>query len=121
MIDVILLNVATLVIQLAVDGGAGFIVSLAAFVAYFTFTEGSASGQTLGKRIIGIRVVDFERRTPIDPTRALVRTVGRWISGLVLLLGYFWMLWDHDRQTWHDKIASTAVVVVPKSRDRVPE
>lgn len=118
-VDVILLNVATLVIQLAVPGGAGVIVSLSIFVAYFTLSEGS-SGQTLGKRVVGIRVVDFERRTTIDLLRALVRTVGRWISGLVLLLGYLWMLWDRDRQTWHDKLASTAVVVVPKASDEVP-
>jgi hypothetical protein len=24
-------------------------------------------------------------------------------------LGYFWMLWDEQQQTWHDKIAGTTV------------
>jgi uncharacterized RDD family membrane protein YckC len=61
---------------------------------------------------MGIRVVDFENGTSIDPPRALARTFGRLLSGLVFLLGYFWALWDRDRQTWHDKIASTTVVPV---------
>ena len=37
----------------------------------------------------------------------------RIVSGFVCLLGYLWMLWDRERQTWHDKVANT--VVVPTS------
>jgi uncharacterized RDD family membrane protein YckC len=28
------------------------------------------------------------------------------------LLGYLWMLWDKERQTWHDKFANSVVVPV---------
>jgi uncharacterized RDD family membrane protein YckC len=35
------------------------------------------------------------------------------LSGIVCLLGYLWMLWDKEKQTWHDKLATT--VVVPTS------
>ena len=31
----------------------------------------------------------------------------------MFLLGYFWMLWDREKQTWHDKFAND--VVVPTS------
>ena len=58
------------------------------------------------------RVVDFETGLPISYGRAFARNLGRLLSGLVFLLGYLWMLWDRDRQTWHDKIASTTVVPV---------
>ena len=34
-------------------------------------------------------------------------------SGIPCFLGYFWMLWDSEKQTWHDKMAIT--VVVPTS------
>ena len=27
-----------------------------------------------------------------------------------LFLGYFWMLWDREKQTWHDKMAGSVVV-----------
>lgn len=112
LIDVIVLNISGFVISATFRGIGGVFVNLAIFVAYFVVLEGGRSGQTLGKRAVGIRVVDFETGAPIDYTRAIARTIGRWISGLVLLLGFFWMLWDRDRQTWHDKISSTTVVPV---------
>ncbi|MEC8486226.1 MAG: RDD family protein, partial [Actinomycetota bacterium] len=37
---------------------------------------------------------------------------GNVISGQILYLGYLWMIWDKDRQTWHDKVAGTIVVKV---------
>jgi uncharacterized RDD family membrane protein YckC len=29
---------------------------------------------------------------------------------LVFCLGFLWMLWDPNKQTWHDKVAQTYVV-----------
>ena len=37
---------------------------------------------------------------------------GRWVSAIACLLGYFWMLWDKEMQTWHDKFATDVVVPV---------
>jgi uncharacterized RDD family membrane protein YckC len=81
-------------------------------VAYFTYFEGSASGQTIGKRALGIRVIDFNTGGPIGHGRALIRNLARILSGLFCDLGYLWMLWDKEKQTWHDKIASDVVVPV---------
>jgi uncharacterized RDD family membrane protein YckC len=36
--------------------------------------------------------------------------VGKTISGAVFLLGYLWILFDRERQGWHDKLANTYVV-----------
>ena len=80
-------------------------------IAYFIYFEGSPTGQTLGKKAIGIRVVDFNTGGPIGFGRAALRYVGR-IPSSILLLGYLWMLWDKESQTWHDKIATTVVVPV---------
>ena len=82
-------------------------------LAYFTYFEGSASGQTLGKKALGIRVIDLRTGGPIGYGRAFIRYVGRFVSAIVLLLGYLWMLWDKEKQTWHDKFAGS--VVVPES------
>ena len=89
--------------------GLGILVSLA-YGAYF---EGSASGQTVGKKVMNIRVVDADNGGPIGPGRGALRFVGKYISAIPCALGYLWMLWDPNKQTWHDKIAST--VVVPTS------
>jgi uncharacterized RDD family membrane protein YckC len=97
----------------AIGGEAlGTIVGLLFGLAYFTFFEGGPRGQTLGKMALGIRVVDFSTGGPIGYGRGIVRYLGRIVSGIVCLLGYLWMLWDREKQTWHDKIATTVVVPV---------
>ena len=83
-------------------------LGIAVGLAYFTYLEGS-TGQTLGKRLLGIRVEDVRGGGPIGFGRAAIRYVGRIVSTLPLLLGYLWMLWDGEKQTWHDKFASSVV------------
>lgn len=43
---------------------------------------------------------------------AIVRVIGYYIGGAILLLGFLWALWDPNRQGWHDKLANTYVVKV---------
>jgi len=113
LIDVVLTNVVIYILTAFVRGAAASLVmSFLISLGYFAVFEGSGSGQTVGKRLVGIRVVDFESGGHISYGRAFARNVGRLLSGFVFFLGYLWMLWDADRQTWHDKIASTTVVPV---------
>ena len=119
-IDLIVVGILGFVLIIAgvvADSGGliaiGYLVWLALFVAYEIYFHGSASGQTLGKRAVGIRVVDFATGGPIGYGRATLRMVGRIISGTFCYLGYLWMLWDKEKQTWHDKMAND--VVVPTS------
>lgn len=86
--------------------GINFLVGL----AYYVYFHGSLSGQTVGKKAVKIRVVGADDGAPIGYVRAGLRYVGSILSFFILLLGYFWMLWDDNKQTWHDKIASTIVV-----------
>jgi uncharacterized RDD family membrane protein YckC len=125
-VDWILLGFAALIAQEFVGrpNESGFslrpiLVNAVVTVAYFTLFEGSRSGQTLGKRLLSIRVVDFETGAGIDYTRALGRSLGRLLSGFILFIGYLWMLWDRDAQTWHDKLASTTVVRVVRPERRL--
>ncbi len=113
LIDGALLFVVALIVRLIFGAALGAVVNLLAGLAYTAYLEGSPSGQTVGKRAMNIRVIDFNGGGPIGPTRALIRYLGRIVSTIPCLLGYFWMLWDSEKQTWHDKIAAT--VVVPTS------
>ena len=54
---------------------------------------------------------------PVGYVRAFVRWLGSILSALALFLGYFWMLWDPEKQTWHDKMAGSVVVDLT---DRMP-
>jgi len=71
----------------------------------------TSRGQTPGKMAMGIKIVKADG-SPVTFGTALVRYIGYWISALVLLLGFLWVLWDADKQAWHDKIAGTYVVRV---------
>jgi uncharacterized RDD family membrane protein YckC len=109
-VDGILLGIANGVLQV-VFGTTGYALGLLLSLAYFTYFEGE-SGQTIGKRATGIRVVDIAGGGPIGYSRAFIRFIGRYISTLVILVGYLWMLWDPQKQTWHDKMANSVVVPV---------
>lgn len=70
----------------------------------------SRTGQTLGKKWLGIKIVTAER-TPPSFWRAMGRAIiGYWLSDLIFGLGFLWMLWDDYRQCWHDKLFSTYVI-----------
>ena len=70
----------------------------------------SRTGQTLGKKWLGIKVVTAEW-TPPSFWRSVGRAIIRyWLSDLVFGLGFLWMLWDDYQQCWHDKLFSTYVI-----------
>lgn len=93
------------------------LVSLVVPVLYGMGFEGSRLGQTIGKWVTGIRVVDGPTAGRLAPSRALVRVLVRSLaSGNVFALGYLWMLWDEQNRTWHDMVADSRVVVAPGPR-----
>lgn len=69
-----------------------------------------AGGRTLGKAILGVRVVDKFTEQPVGLGRMLFRSLASILSGAVLGIGYLSGLWDRDGQTWHDKMVNTVVV-----------
>ena len=113
LIDAVILGVAGGLLQLILGRAFGSVLSIALGLAYWGYLEGSPSGQTIGKRAMNIRVIDFATGGPLGTGKALLRYVGRIISSIPCGLGYFWAIWDKEKQTWHDKIAQT--VVVPTS------
>jgi uncharacterized RDD family membrane protein YckC len=89
-------------------GEIGFLI----WLAYMTVFEGRSAGQTPGKMAVGIRVIDFRTGSSIGYPRAFLRTICRILSAIVCYLGYLWMLWDREKQTWHDKLSTSVVVPV---------
>jgi uncharacterized RDD family membrane protein YckC len=79
-------------------------------VAYFVLGHGTA-GQTVGKRLVGVRVLD-ETRGPIGYVRALGRCVATVLAALPLGLGLIVAGLRWDRRGLHDFLAGTRVVRV---------
>jgi uncharacterized RDD family membrane protein YckC len=71
-------------------------------------------GSTVGGIIFDLEVVRLDGR-PVDWETAIVRALGCFLSLAVAGLGFIWIAFDGANQTWHDKIAGTVVVRVPKS------
>lgn len=108
-VDGIVLSLAYFVLLAFVEENPASLLNLLIGIGYYTYLEGS-SGQTLGKKALGIRVVDLGGGGAIGYGRAFIRYIGRIVSAIPLFLGYLWMLWDKEKQTWHDKFASSVVV-----------
>jgi uncharacterized RDD family membrane protein YckC len=83
-------------------------------VAYFASMI-AWRGTTLGGLLFRLQVIRLDGR-PLDRATAIVRAVGAILSGAICGLGWFWALWDEDKQGWHDKFAGTVVVQVQKSK-----
>lgn len=120
LLDGLILTVVLGVSLASLDSGVATAIGAAFQLAYFTFLEGGAAGQTLGKRALGVRVLDLRGGGSIGYGRALVRYLSRILSALPLFLGYLWMLWDGEKQTWHDKLSTSVVARTALSEARVP-
>jgi uncharacterized RDD family membrane protein YckC len=81
-------------------------------VTIYTLLSWARSGQTVGKRIEGIRIVTTKNQ-PVGLGRAFLRCAALWTEVFLLpflFLGFLWPLFDRRRQAWHDKIAGTIVI-----------
>jgi uncharacterized RDD family membrane protein YckC len=111
-LDGIVVGIPTAILEAAISRGAGSGLGLVIGAAYATFMIGSERGQTVGQMALGIRVIDLSSGGPIGYGRAFIRWLVSIVSFLACFLGYLWMLWDSEKQCWHDKAANDVVVPV---------
>jgi len=76
---------------------------------YFAFFESSKMQGTPGKRIIGIRVTDFEGNR-IAFGKATLRHFSKILSTIVFLVGFLMIGFSRKKQGLHDKIAGCLVL-----------
>jgi uncharacterized RDD family membrane protein YckC len=102
LIDTILIGVVTQMHHI-------FLPCLAAYGAILWKLKGA----TVGGIIFGLKVVRVDGR-PSDWVTMCVRALACFFSLIVVGLGFFWIAFDREKQAWHDKIAGTVVVRMPK-------
>jgi uncharacterized RDD family membrane protein YckC len=118
-IDSLILSVAGMiggfVIGFAMAGGLGmrdknvlqaygFILGLVLGWLYFALMESSPKQATLGKMACGYVVSDL-RGARVSFARATGRHFGKWISTLILGIGFLMCAWSRQKQCLHDKMA----------------
>ncbi|TWF76546.1 putative RDD family membrane protein YckC [Pseudonocardia hierapolitana] len=95
------------VIGIVYPGAA--LVGLAFLVWNSGYRQGR-SGQSLGKSVLGTRLVSAGSGEPVGFGRAFGRQVAHLVDAIPLGVGFLWPLWDEQRQTFADKMCSTHVV-----------
>ncbi|MGO9587226.1 MAG: RDD family protein [Limisphaerales bacterium] len=86
-----------------------FVIVLAYFAGLWAW-----KGTTIGGVVLKLQVVRHDGG-PLTFLVALVRGLAAAFSAVVFFLGFFWIGWDREKQGWHDKIAGTVVVRLPRS------
>ena len=104
-LDFLLIGAASIVVHLPV-------FFLFAWVAYHVGMW-TWKGTTIGGIVFGIKIFRRDGR-PLDFAVALVRSLASFFSFLVLAIGFFWAGWNRERLSWHDMIAGTIVVKMPR-------
>lgn len=103
----------------AVSDALGGLVSFVGVLGYWAviFISGVMGegriGQSYGKHLMGLKVVSVHTGQPIGSPAAFGRIVMRVIGVYVVLLGVLWIVWDPQRQGWHDKAVGSVVVRAP--------
>ena len=102
---------------LAVAGGLlialGVLLSIAITLWNRVFKMGR-TGQSVGKKAIGLFLLDDKTGRPIGAGMCFLREIVQGLVNQIFYLGWLWMLWDTDKQTLGDKSVHSSVVVVPK-------
>jgi len=76
---------------------------------YFVVCETSSWQGTLGKHLLGMKVVN-EQYGKVTAAQAMWRFTWKYLSGLIFMLGFIWVIFDPKKQGWHDKLAKTYVI-----------
>jgi uncharacterized RDD family membrane protein YckC len=85
------------------------LVALVVTWLYFALLESSQRGATVGKMAMGLRVVD-EQGNRISFGRATGRFFAKFVSGIILLLGYIMVAFTERKRALHDMMAGTLVI-----------
>lgn len=78
-------------------------------IAYDSYFLASPKQATIGKQAMGIIVTDTNGLA-LNMQRAIIRSVAKFVSGLIILLGYVVAFFTPNKQTLHDLVGSTLVV-----------
>jgi len=107
-LDLVLVGVVSGMVSKAGGSNWGGAIALAYFAGMWTW-----KGTTVGGIVLNLKVVRLDG-SPMTFAVALVRGLAAAFSAIVGFLGFLWIIWDKEKQGWHDRIAGTVVVRLPR-------
>jgi uncharacterized RDD family membrane protein YckC len=106
-----------IIVGLAIGHGVGVVIAILGYLVAIGFSlwnivfRQGATGQTLGKGIMGIKLIRETDGQPVGAGMSFIRQIAHILDGLCYV-GYAWPLWDAKKQTFADKLCTTVVVNV---------
>jgi uncharacterized RDD family membrane protein YckC len=98
----------------AIPAGIAAVSSFIPLIYFFGLV--AVTGRTIGKSVMGIRVVRADG-TRLSAARSFLRVIAYLVSLLPVFAGFVWVLFDRDRRGWHDHLVGSRVVYEPAERD----
>ncbi|MGW0559727.1 RDD family protein [Streptomyces sp. NPDC003016] len=96
-------------------GVLGLVAMLYTFaMAFFQLYKEGKTGQSIGKKVLGISLRRERDGLPLGFGMAFVRKLAHFLDSIACYLGWLWPLWDDKKQTFADKVCSTVVIQVGK-------
>ncbi|MFJ4625463.1 RDD family protein [Streptomyces sp. NPDC088847] len=79
-------------------------------LAIWQLIQEGKTGQTVGKKALGIRLVRESDGQPLGVGMAFVRRLAHFLDSIACYLGWLWPAWDAKRQTFADKVCGSIVI-----------
>lgn len=90
----------------------GWILTLGSFFCYFW----TRSGQTLGMKTWRMKMYDADSMQPPGYVQCIIRCCCAPFSLLLFGIGYWFMYLNPERQTLHDKLSKTRILLLAKEK-----
>lgn len=122
-VDALVLGLIQLPAFVLLVAGSGFVVVLGVVLALAGFAAATAlyardvsrTGQSIGNRVAGTRVVDARNGKVVPAATAATRYVVRMVISPILFLGFLVAFTNSSRRTFHDQFAGTVVTRPPRA------
>lgn len=105
---------AAIGVSMGDDGAGGILVAIGflgmlGLALWQMYMEGT-TGQSIGKKAVGIRLLRESDGRPLGFGMAFVRRLAHFLDNIACYIGWLWPLWDQKKQTFADKVCSSVVV-----------
>jgi uncharacterized RDD family membrane protein YckC len=88
---------------------SSLLLSMVFSYSYFVLLQ-SKYGGTIGKKILGLVVIDEKTGNYMSLSQSFLRSLMMTVSGIIFCLGYVWAGFDSKKKSWHDMAAKTIVI-----------
>jgi uncharacterized RDD family membrane protein YckC len=96
--------------ELPRTSGVVYGISLLMWSLLYLWVSYVVFGKTIGKTVLGLRVVSADGHATMAGRQSLIRVLTYPLSFLFLGVGLLGVVFNPQRQAWHDRLAGTTVV-----------